>query len=231
MNYEEKQAFKLERYQELSQKAETESQNAYNRSSAISDAIPMGQPILIGHHSEGRHRRDISRIHNLIDKSIEEKEKAEYYKKKAENILNPSSISSDNPEAVTLLKEKLTGLEAKREKIKEYNKEQRKKGELGADAYILANLSGNIKSVKDRIQYLERLKLIPETEETINGVLIKTDKEANRIKLFFPDIPKEEIRTKLKHNGFRWSPFGKCWQSYLKQWNIDRAREIISEVV
>lgn len=28
----------------------------------LSDAIPMGQPILVGHHSERRHRRDLERI-------------------------------------------------------------------------------------------------------------------------------------------------------------------------
>lgn len=37
----------------------------------ISDFIPMGQPILVGHHSERRHRRDIDRMHRLDQKSLE----------------------------------------------------------------------------------------------------------------------------------------------------------------
>jgi hypothetical protein len=85
--------------------------------------------------------------------------------------------------------------------------------------------------VKDRIKYLESLRAIPEVEETINGVMLKTDKEANRVKLFFPGIPSEDIRSQLKHNGFRWSPFNKCWQAYLKEWNIIRAKEIIGSIL
>jgi hypothetical protein len=34
--------------------------------------IPFGQPILVGHHSEGRHRRDLARIDRMEDKAIEQ---------------------------------------------------------------------------------------------------------------------------------------------------------------
>lgn len=37
----------------------------------IADGIPMGQPILVGHHSERRHRRDMARIDANMRKSIE----------------------------------------------------------------------------------------------------------------------------------------------------------------
>src|SRR5450759_4941326 len=39
------------------------------RASAMSDMIPFGQPILVGHHSEGRHRRDLAKINSLHDKA------------------------------------------------------------------------------------------------------------------------------------------------------------------
>jgi hypothetical protein len=44
---------------------------------AIADLIPFGQPILRGHHSEGRSRRDAARIHSAYDKSGEAHQKAE----------------------------------------------------------------------------------------------------------------------------------------------------------
>lgn len=226
MNYEERQEFKLDRCIGLSKKAEHRSQLAYNRSYAISDCM-AGSPILVGHYSEKRHRRDIERIGDLMDKGKEEKEKSEYYQNKVKNILNPLVISSDDPEAINKLKDKLSGLEVRRDKIKEKNKELKKEGKDKLPAYVLSNLAGNIKSVKDRIQYLENLKAIPDIEETINGVVLKTDKDDNRIKLFFPDIPNEEIRMQLKRNGFRWSPFNKCWQAYLREWNVVKAKEIL----
>jgi hypothetical protein len=36
----------------------------------------MGQPILVGHHSEGRHRRDLERADRLTRRSIEESDQA-----------------------------------------------------------------------------------------------------------------------------------------------------------
>lgn len=228
-NYQERQNAKLERYQELAEKNKQRSTEAYNHSTAISERIPFGQPILIGHHSEKRHRRDIERIHNLMDKSIQEQEKAEYYNKKVENILNPSAISSDNPEAINLLKEKLKDLEAKRERLKEHNKQAKKENKEILPSYVLSNLSQNINSIRKRVEYLERLKAIPEAEEIINGVVIKTDKEDNRIKLLFPNIPKPETREKLKRNGFRWSPYNKAWQRQISEYALFIARDILKE--
>lgn len=39
--------------------------------------IPMGQPILIGHHSEGRHRRDLARMDTNMRKGVEATKTAE----------------------------------------------------------------------------------------------------------------------------------------------------------
>lgn len=225
MNYEEKQAMKLDRYQELSRKAITESNARREQSDRLSSAIPFGQPILVGHHSERRHRRDIERIHNNMDKNIELQEKAEHYKKKAENILNPSAISSDNPEAIKLLQDKLKGLEEKRARAKELKKQGKE-----IPSWFFTNLSGNIRSVKERIKQLEEIKSIPDIDKTINGIQIKSDKEENRIKIFFPDIPSEEIRTQLKRNGFKWSRYNQCWQRQLNNASIYQAEEIIKGV-
>ena len=39
------------------------------------DMIPMGQPILVGHHSEGRHRRDLDRTERLCRRGMDEAER------------------------------------------------------------------------------------------------------------------------------------------------------------
>ena len=46
----------------------------------------MGQPILVGHHSEGRHRRDLKRIDNNMRKSVEESEKVDYFQSRVSTL-------------------------------------------------------------------------------------------------------------------------------------------------
>ena len=74
---------RIDRYNELARKAETKSIEAFEHSNSIVKCIPMGQPILVGHHSEKRHRRDLDKSWNAMGKSVQESEKAEYYRKKA----------------------------------------------------------------------------------------------------------------------------------------------------
>jgi len=268
MEYAEKQALKLDRYNELSQKAEHKSETAFNQSSKITENIPFGQPILVGHHSEGHHRTVLKRSDNLMRKSIEEQGKAEYYKKKVENIKNPSFISSDDNEAVIKIKDKIIGLEKSLTMVKDLNSKLRKfktyknavievnklsndnpdkKGLLSMlaqskyyamppdriNAYYFNTTSNTaeIKRLNDRIKELDKIKNMPDVEETINNVTIKTDKEENRIRLLFPGIPSPEIRQKLKQNGFRWSPFNKCWQRQISDYALRLAKDIISEGV
>jgi len=228
-SYEEKQAARAERYRELADKAKKQSNAAYERSNNLADAIPFGQPILVGHHSESRHRRDIDKIHNSMRKSIELSEKAEYYKNKVKSIENNNSISSDDPEAIVKLKEKLEKLEAKRTTYKEHNKKARKEGTESLPSWALSNISQNIRSVKKRIEYLERQKGVENSEEEVNGVTIKVNTEDNRVQLFFPGIPSVETRSKLKSNGFRWSRYNGCWQRMVSGWAIQLAKDIAGE--
>ena len=53
-------------------------------SDAISDGIPTGQPILVGHHSERRHRRDLERMHARDVKSWEAADAAKAAARSAE---------------------------------------------------------------------------------------------------------------------------------------------------
>ncbi|MBX2987796.1 MAG: DUF3560 domain-containing protein [Bdellovibrionaceae bacterium] len=74
---------KAERYQTYAANAEARAESRYNTARAIGSAIPLGQPILVGHHSERRHRRDIERIDQNMRKSVEESDKAAYLKGRA----------------------------------------------------------------------------------------------------------------------------------------------------
>jgi hypothetical protein len=53
-----------------------------NSAHQILDIIPPGQPILVGHHSEGRHRRDLARVDRYFEKAREEDEAAAYHEQR-----------------------------------------------------------------------------------------------------------------------------------------------------
>lgn len=79
----ERAAERSERYQERAERAEEQSEAAHEKFRAILDPIPFGQPILVGHHSEGRHRRALARADAALGNAVKESEKAKYYKGRA----------------------------------------------------------------------------------------------------------------------------------------------------
>lgn len=260
MTYEEKIKAKIEYARNKASELKASSDKFFSKGFCETTGIPMGQPILVGHHSERRHRNTIKKYENRMRKEIENSDKANFYEERVKRLENNTIISSDDPKAITKLKEKVEKLEKQRSKIKAINSAYRKhkKGnskELKKflsdeeiikledkikDNYsweknpypnhVLTNLGSTIRAVKKRIDHLQKQNNIEETEETINGIILKTDKEDNRVRLFFDGKPTEELRTKLKRNGFRWSPYNGCWQKQLNEWSIQLAREIVQEV-
>jgi hypothetical protein len=67
------------RHYEAGQNASGRADARFSASHAITGSYPMGQPVLVGHHSEGRHRRDLERADSHMRKGIEELGKAEYH--------------------------------------------------------------------------------------------------------------------------------------------------------
>ena len=163
-------------------------------------------------------------------KSIELQEKAEYYADRAKAVENNTAISSDCDDAIQKLQDKLAKLEERRTKIKEYNKKARKEGKDSYPSYMLSNLGQNIRSVKQRIEYLNKVKAIPDSTEQIGDVEVEINTEDNRVRLHFPDKPSAEGRTKLKRNGFRWSPYNSAWQRQISPVAIRLAKDIAKEV-
>ena len=258
-NYEEKREAQLGAYQRLAAKNESLSDSSYQYAKKMGDVIPFGQPILVGHHSEGSHRSHLKKIDNAMRKSIEADKKADYYEGKADNILNGTAISSDNPDAIELLREKLTRLEANQELMKNCNKIMKSKklsevekvtllmdlglkestaieamqpvyGRLGLPGWRLTNNNANIRTVRQRIEYLEKLETIKSSEEKINGIRLVVSSEDNRVQIFFPGIPEEEVRKELKSNGFRWAPSIGAWMRNISNHSIYIAKQILNNL-
>jgi len=79
-------AARADRREELAEAAKTRARSKDVSVREISDNIPLGQPILVGHHSEKRHRRDLARIQNGTRKTYEEMDKVKRHQRAAEAI-------------------------------------------------------------------------------------------------------------------------------------------------
>jgi hypothetical protein len=242
-DYYEKQAEKLERYQDLAEKKTNEGNALIARAHQMAEQIPLGQPILVGHYSEKGDRNYRARINSTWDRGYETLKTAEHYERKVQSIESNRAISSDAPDAVELLRVKLQKLVDFQEHAKIVNKICRKKvpdeekiklliesglkestakeallpdfcGRVGIPAYALTNNNGNMKRIKDRIAELEKAQTDISTETMIGDVSIVDSVEDNRIMIVFPGVPDEAIRARLKSDGFRWSPSSGAWQAY-----------------
>ncbi len=78
---------RADRFNDYSEKRLSDANLAHDAVSAITDNIPLGQPILVGHHSERRARRDAERIENGMRKAINLWQKSEYWTMRAKGAL------------------------------------------------------------------------------------------------------------------------------------------------
>ena len=84
----ERQEERAERFENYSNKREAEAIQAKSAVDSITQHIPLGQPILIGHHSEKRARKDAERIENGMRKAVQLWETSEYWQQRAKGALS-----------------------------------------------------------------------------------------------------------------------------------------------
>ena len=95
-------------------------------------------------------------------------------------------------------------------------------GRIGFPSYQLTNNNAEIRRLEGRLRKVKIAKeTAPEETETESGIRVEKVPSENRIRLFFPYKPDEEVRSMLKRNGFRWSPRLKAWQAYIN-WYTER---------
>lgn len=79
---------KADRLEELSEKRANEANSAKSAVDAIADGVPLGQPILVGHHSEKRARKDAEKIQNGMRRAVQLWETSQYWKDRAAGALH-----------------------------------------------------------------------------------------------------------------------------------------------
>lgn len=256
--YEAKRAEKVARLEQCAENAERRAASAFDRADLREEksGIPMGQPILVGHHSERRHRKAIERADNAMRKGIEESEKAKYYARRADNAANGTAIMSDDPDADNKLTLKIAHAEQLQAQMKACNAAIRKHAKDGPDSqvaalvalgrteaqartllepdfcgrigfadYQLTNNGANIRRMKERLERVTTAQATPETVIEGSNARFEDCPAENRVRLFYPGKPSEEIRSRLKHSGFRWSPTIGAWQAFRNWSAIEAAKK------
>lgn len=74
---------RAERFEDYQGKRAAESARALDYVHQIADGIPLGQPIMVGHHSERHARKDAERIESGMRRAVQLFDTAEYWKRRA----------------------------------------------------------------------------------------------------------------------------------------------------
>ena len=75
------------RFDEYSENRAQDAERAADGVRTLSDGIPLGQPILVGHHSEKHARKDAERIENGMRKAVKMWETSQYWTARAAGAL------------------------------------------------------------------------------------------------------------------------------------------------
>ena len=252
-DYEQRKQDRIDRYLEKAGKARAESSALSQQAHTMLSAIPPGQPMLPDHYSYKSDKRYRDRIDTKMRQSISADEKADYYEGKARAAANNRAISSDDPDAVQKLQEKLTALEKLQTKMKTinayYRKHQTCHGCEGITdeeaarldqrvkdgyswetapypAYALSNNNQEIHRIKKRLETLTQNREVGFQGWEFDGGKVVANDDKNRLQIFFDEIPPAEVREALKGHGFRWARSEGAWQRQLSSNAIYAARHI-----
>lgn len=78
---------RAERFEDYSEKRAEEADRTHERVSEIAGGIPLGQPILVGHHSERRARRDAEKIRDGMSRAVKLWDTSKYWEQRAAGAL------------------------------------------------------------------------------------------------------------------------------------------------
>ena len=178
-DFERRQEEKRQRLLDRADKKDNEATGRFQRAHDLVKDIPFGQPILVGHHSEARHRRSLDRSHNAMGKGVALSDEAKRLRGRAAAV-GTGGINSDDPSALQQLSARLAKLEENQNAMKRINRQYRKGGWVAVEgltdaeretakaamqadwrsdpkpfeSYLLSNNNANIRRIRLRIKEL-----------------------------------------------------------------------------
>ena len=236
MTRREKLENRVARRQEWAVSAERKSTQLFNHAHSLTENIPFGQPILVGHHSEGAHRRVLARSDSAMRNACERADMARNHESKAANLeaLLDKAIFSDDSDALEAIQARIDANEAKREQMKKINALYRKADVAGLAAlgvdyetlkaklaaaggywgsaphlpYEFSNLGGRIASDKKRLGYVKVQQDRAEKAEAAEGGFV-IEGTGEYVRVTFAEKPSRDVLAALRAAGFRWG--GGSW--------------------
>ena len=216
------------------------SEQAFETADRRASVIPFGQPILVGHHSEGRDRRYREGIRRQMDKGFELRNKAQHQQQRAASV-GKGGIASNDPDALTKLDDKLQQLVKRQDHMKAVNKIAKARnlddaakvaelvaaellsaesaqqilepdfgGRVGYPSYELTNNNAEIRRIKKRIEELEALRNSAPLEFENDDFSVAIDNGQVVID-FCHGKPSQDVRTKVGRSGFTFSRSRGVW--------------------
>ncbi|MFI5296767.1 MAG: DUF3560 domain-containing protein [Polyangiales bacterium] len=254
--YAAKKAARITRLRARAESKSVAAANANQAAHAIADRIPMGQPILVGHHSERRHRRDLGKIQRGFSEGLRLRDESKQLERRAARAETSTAIASDDPDAIVKLKAKFDELDKRRDLMVAANKIVRTAksadlmgklqalglsahesaklivpdamGHTGFPDYAFKNAAGEAQRLKRRIADLEEDARRPKPAPVAVGD-VRIEEVEHRVRIVFPSKPSEATRSALKGSGFHWSPQNGAWQRLVSQAAWLAARRIVAE--
>jgi len=224
---------KLEKRQEWAESRKAHAEQHFGTAHAATEHIPLGQPILVGHHSEKRHRAAIARSDSNMRAGCEDLDMAKHHEEKARGleIQLDKAVFSDDVDAIAALEQRIAEREAKRDWMKKMNAAHKKflKSPASLDASDLTDAEK--KFVREYVPtYSWMPHPFPPYSMTNIGATIRTDKkrieelkrraertekaEANGgvtierqgdyCRITFAEKPEREVLNALRAAGFHW---------------------------
>ena len=128
MTQRERKEAKIEKRMEWAESRDRKANAAFEGVRKIADNIPLGQPILVGHHSQKRAVRDQERMQSGMSRGVESANMADHHREVADGIEHQldTTIFSDDPDAIDALTAKAARIEAERDRCKMINSAYRK---------------------------------------------------------------------------------------------------------
>ena len=83
------------RFATYSSNAEQRAEQAIKAGDDAVGGIPFGQPILVGHHSERKHRKAVERAQRAADRTVEELDRRDYWQWRAKGVLRNANRKFD----------------------------------------------------------------------------------------------------------------------------------------
>ena len=250
--YEARRAARVERLRARAERKRSEAETTIERAKTMAAVIPFGQPVHVGHYSEGRDRRYRSKIDRTFTRGFEAFAESRELARRAETAESNATISSDDPDAVAKLREKLAEHERQHAALLEANARLRRGASpediaplldfwpnaasrvrtimsLGHRTIPLANSSAEARRIRERIAVLEReLATSPAAPVTFGA--IRVEEGDNRVRIVLPEKPSDASRALLKARGFRWSPTAEAWQRQATDNARRDARQLAQEL-